>query len=103
VVVVVVGATVVVVDGEQHKTVVVVGATVEVVVPLFQWESTAQLCLVVVVVVGATVVVVVPQLVEPELLSLWFVEAFDVRAGSAMRLRVTTVTAASADRELLSN
>jgi hypothetical protein len=58
--------------------------------------------LAVVVVVGATVVVV-PQLVAPELLSLWFVEAFDVRAGSAMRLRVTTVTAASADRELLSN
>jgi hypothetical protein len=33
----------------------------------------------------------------------WPVEALDVRAGSAMRLRVTTARAASADRELLSN
>lgn len=29
--------------------------------------------------------------------------AFDVRAGSAMRLSVTTATTANADRELLSN
>ncbi len=38
-----------------------------------------------------------------ELLLLRFVEAFDVRAGSAMRLSVTTATTANADRKLLSN
>jgi len=46
---------------------------------------------------------VVEQLPEPKLLPLWFVVAFDARAGSAMRLRVTTATTANADRELLSN
>jgi hypothetical protein len=47
-------------------------------------------------------VVVVTQLLEPKLEPSWLVEAFDVRAGSATRLKVTTATTASADRELLS-
>jgi hypothetical protein len=99
-----------VVVGVQHLTVVVVfhvlvvTGRVVVVHHQFQfhvlvvtppWRGWRTTCLV--------TVFVVAQLVEPELLPLWLVEAFDVRAGSAMRLSVTTATTANANRALLSN
>jgi hypothetical protein len=49
------------------------------------------------------VVVVVVQLPELWMFSLRFVEAFDVRAGKAMRLNVTTAKTDKAARELVSN
>jgi hypothetical protein len=53
----------------------------------------------VVVVTGAAVVVVVPQ----PAIEVVVVSACDPIAGKAMRLKVTTVTAASADRKPVKN
>ena len=57
----------------------------------------------VVVVVVFRYVVVVWQCPESKLLPSWFVEAFDVSAGSATKLMVTTTTMTTADRNPLSS
>src|ERR1019366_1020172 len=58
---------------------------------------------VVVVVVVVRYVVVVWQCAKPKLLPSWSVEAFDVSAGSATKLMVTTATTTTADRNPLNS
>jgi hypothetical protein len=57
----------------------------------------------VVVVVVVRYVVVVWQCAKPKLLPSWSVEAFDVSAGSATKLMVTTATTTTADRNPLNS